>query len=360
MAKIVFVFKTIKYFLRSEKTLSLLILLGMVMCDTIFLVFGNVFWSDIKSNEYEIYKNNVVTFQFDVLDIEMFLAMTENMDYITSTFFSYTEFVDKDHSVIISAYSPSFDATGERIRLGHALTGTNMECMVNSQYLQRENIVLSGSVIDSEFRFLDTGWNCAGIIVPSMADNFDFLINIEDFKNHINNQVTAGFRYDNGTSLMQVHQFAGLLKEKFHADFMAVPSRTVHVGFVEFLSDMSEMLVLLVIAIVNYMFLYRFILRKRMYIYGIFRLQGMNNCLILMGLFVELLLFLVTAFAFSLLLYFGGIVLLGQMSAVILHGLEFLFSFVIIISINLLFFGLAVIKLVYNSPIKLIKESVVD
>lgn len=360
MAKAVFVFKNIIFFFKSEKTLSFLILLGMVVCDTIFLVFGNVFWSDVRSNEYEIYKNNVVTFQFEILDIDKFLKMTEGKDYVTSTFFSYTELDEENLQVTISAYSPSFDAAGERIRLGHALTGASTECMVSSQYLQRESLALSGSVIGREFHFLGIDWDCVGIIAPSMADNFDFLINIADFKAHINSQIITGFRYENGTSLMQVQQFANLLKEEFHADYAAVPSRTVGVGFGEFLSDMSEMLVMLVIAIINYMFLYRFLLRKRMYVYGIFKLQGMDNCLVLIGLCAELLLFLVTAFSFSLLLYFCGTALFGQMGTVIRHGLEFLFSFVIIGAINLLFFGLAVVKLVCNSPVRLIRESVVD
>lgn len=362
MAKILFVLKNIIYFLKSEKILSVLILLGMAVCDTIFLVFGNVFWSDAKSNEYEIYKNNVVTLGIDALDIDRFLETTGSRDYVTSVFFRYTESDAENRSVTISAYHPSFDPDGQRIRLGHGLTGDSMECLVSDRYLRRDSSTLSGSKIGKEFHFLDTDWTCAGITAPSMADDFDILINMADFKAFIKNrenQITAGFRYENGTSLVEIHQFANRLKEEFHADFAAVPSGTAGVGFGEFFSDMSGMLLLLVIAVINYMFLYRFLLEKRMYVYGIFKLHGMDNRLTLIGLCVEMLIFLAAAFSFSLLLYFGGTALSGRMDTVMQHAPEFWFSFVIISVINLFFFGLAAVKLIRSSPVELIRESVV-
>lgn len=359
MAKVLFIFKNSIYFFKSEKILSLLILLGMVVCDTIFLVFGNVFWSDAKSNEYNIYENNVVTFQFDVLDIDKFLEMTESKDYITSTFFRYTEMDEENLPVTISAYHPSFDAAGQRIRLGHGLTGDSTECVVSSQYRDRKGADLSKSIIDKELHFLEIDWICKGIISPSTADNFDILINMEDFKAYVKHQITAGFRYKQGTSLIEVQNFANYLKEEFHAYFAAVPSKTVSLGFGEFLSDISEMLILLVIAVINYMSLYRFLLKKRMYVYGIFKLQGMSNSLTLLGLCTEMLIFLVAAFAFSLLLYLGGTALLGQLGTIMQHVPELYFSFLIISIVNLLFFGLTAFKLIRSSPIELIKESVV-
>jgi len=367
MAKILFMLKNIIYFFQSEKVLSVFILLGMVVCDAIFLVFGNVYWSDAKNNAYEIEKNNVVIFQFDALDfdaldMDKFLEMTECREYVTSTFFRFTELDAENHPVTISAYNPPFDAAGQRIKLGHGLAGNDGECVVSSQYLQREGFALPGSVIGRVFHFLDIDWICTGIISPSMADDFDLLINMADFKARIKNrenQIIAGFRYKQGASLVEVHQFADDLKEEFHADFAAVPSRTVGVGFGEFLSDMSEMLVLLVIAIVNYMFLYRFLLEKRMYAYGIYKLYGMDNCLTLVGLFVEMLIFLVVTFGFSLLLYFCGIALFGQIGMVMQHAQEFWFSFVMISVINLFFFGLAAVKAIRSSPAELIRESVV-
>lgn len=359
MAKFLFIFRNIILFFKSEKILSLFILLGMIVCDTIFLVFGNIFWSDAKSNEYKIYENNIVTFQFDVLDIDKYLEVIGSRDYITSAFFRYTEINKENYPVIISAYSPSFDADNQRIRLGHELTGDSKECVVSSWYMDQKTSVLSRNIIDSELHFLDTGWTCVGIISPSIADNFDILINMADFKECVENQITTGFRYEKGVSLMEVQDFVNYIKEEFHANYAVVPSKTVGVGFGEFLSDISEMLILLVIAIINYMSLYRFLLQKRMYAYGIFKLQGMDNCLTLVGLSIEMLFFLVVAFAFSLLLYLGGTVLLGQTGTVMQHVAEFYFSFLIISVINLFFFLFTVVKLIHNSPIKLMRESVV-
>lgn len=359
MARLTFIFKNMTYFFKSEKILSVLILLGMIVCDTIFLIFGNIFWSDAKNNEYEIYKNNVVVLEINASDIESFLRTTGSRDYVTSAFFRYTEFDAENMPITISAYSPSFDPDGQRIRLGHGLTGAGMECMINNHYKSPEVIGPSGSIIGKELRFLDADWVCTGIIAPSMADNFDILINMADFKAHVKNQVIAGFRYKNGTSLVEIQTFANFLSKEFHAKFVTVPSRTAGTGFGEFLSDMSEMLVLMVIAVINYMFLYRFLLEKRMYAYGIFKLHGMCNCLLLVGLCAEMLIFLTAAFSVSLLFYFGGTALFGQIDTVTQHVPEFWFSFAIIGVINLFFFGLAAVKLIRSSPVELIRESVV-
>lgn len=386
MARILFVFKNILFFFRSEKILSLFILSGMIVCDTIFLVFGNILWSDAKSNEYEIYKNNVVTLEIDASGIDRFLELTEGRDYITSAFFRYAEYDEENHPITISAYSPSFDPEGKRIRLGHGLTGDSGECMVSDGYLQRKSATLQGNaagqalhsstqagaagqaphsalpgdIIGASLRFLGADWVCTGIIAPSMADDFDILIDMAALKTHIGNQekqVTSGFRYENGVSLVEIRKFANQLKEEFHADFAAVPSRTAGVGFGEFLSDISEMLVLLVIAVINYMFLYRFLLEKRMYAYGIFKLHGMDDRLTLAGLCAEMLIFLTASFAFSLLLYLGGTALFGRLGMVMEHVPEFYFSFVIVSVINLLFFGLAAVKVIRSSPVELIRES---
>lgn len=368
MARAVFVFKSILFFIRSEKMLSFLILLGMVLCDTVFLVFGNVFWSDSRSNEYEIYKNNVVTFRFDELDVDRFLEMAEEGDYITSAFFSFTGTDGEGHPVTVSAYSPPFDAAGQRIRLGHGLAGRTGECVVSDRYAQREGSALPGGIIGRELHFAGAGWSCVGLIAPGAADDFDILVNLADFKACVKNQgnqasqgnqITAGFRYENGASLVEVRRLAGLIGEEFHAGTVSVPSRTAGVGLGEFLSGMSEMLILLVIAVINYMFLYRFLLEKRRYAYGIFKLQGMDNCLVLAGLCAELLMFLAAAFAVSLLLYLGGTALFGELGTVMQHAPEFWFSFVIISAINLFFFGLAAVKLARSSPAELVRESVV-
>lgn len=373
------------FFFQSEKILSVLILLGMMVCDMIFLIFGNIYWSDAKTNEYEIYKNNVVTLRFNSSDIDRFLNMTGDRNYITYTFFKYTEHEGTDQAVIISAYRPSYDPKGQRIRLGHGLTGTGMECMMSDDRYRTleisgspwnkdfpwnnglpENNGFSGNNEKGEetggkFHFLGADWTCTGVIAPpGMADNFDFLINLSDFQTYVQGVITAGFRYENGTSLVEIQKFANEMKQELLADSVTVPSKTAGIGFKEFLSDMSGMLTLLVIAIINYMFLYRFLLEKRMYTYGIYKLHGMDNRLTLTGLCAEMLIFLIAAFAFSLLLYFGGIALLGQMGTVLQHVREFWFSFIIISVINLFFFGLTTVKLIRSSPVELIRESVVN
>ncbi len=88
----------------------------MVICDTIFLIFGNVFWSDAKSNAYEIYKNNVVTLEIDALDIDRFLEATRSHNDVTSTFFRYTALDEKNMPVTISVYYPPFDPGGQKQR----------------------------------------------------------------------------------------------------------------------------------------------------------------------------------------------------------------------------------------------------
>lgn len=141
---------------------------------------------------------------------------------------------------------------------------------------------------------------------------------------------------------------------------MTLPAKTVGASFTEFLYEMSGMLVLLVIAIINDMFLYRFLLTKRYYTYGIYKLYGMDNGLTMLGLCVEMLLFLAFSYAFSVVLYWGGQLLLGRGGTVIQHLPEMAFAFIVVAVLNLFFFGITAAKLVRNSPAGLIRESVVS
>ena len=76
-------------------------------------------------------------------------------------------------------------------------------------------------------------------------------------------------------------------------------------------TDLGGVLVLLIIAIINYMFLYQFLLTKRTYLYGIYKVCGMSNCQVLGILFVELLGMLMISYAAAMLLYTAGLFLMG-------------------------------------------------
>ena len=361
MTKVIFIFKNIFHFFASDKILWCLILVGMIICDTIFFVFGNILWSDTKIKEYEIYENNVVTLSFDNLDIDKFLELTGNKDYITSTFFEYKILREDSSAITISAYDPSFDFSKNKVELGNGLSRKKLEFVMSDNYVRNSNfsnmpLVKIGDVL----HFLNNDWICAGIVSTSLADNFDILINIDDFKSHVAENITANFRYQNGTSLIEIQNFSNLLKDEFNAKSVLTPNKTVSTSFTSFLSEMSGILLLLAIAIINYMFLYRFLLVKRTYTYGIYKLYGMNNRLTLISLSIELLILLLLSYSLSILVYYGGSALIVQTNTITQYKQELFFAFIVIIILNLLFFFLTAFKVVNHSPTELIRESVVS
>ncbi|MDE7324817.1 MAG: hypothetical protein K2N63_00820 [Lachnospiraceae bacterium] len=360
MTKIYFIWKNINYSFLSEKHLTILILLGMVVCDVIFFIFGNVFWSDIKTRQYKEYENNIVTLEFDSLDISSFLERTAKKDFITSTFFEHTTSDQDNGSLTIAAYSPSFNITNSGIQLGSSLDGSPMEFVMNSSYARMRNYNgLPTLRLKDIFHFLDDDWIFAGILSLGAADQFDILINLEDFTSHIKEDINASFRYRSGTSLIEIRDFSNELQAEYHASHVVIPSQPAHTTYGEFLSDLGGALVLLVIAIINYMFLYQFLLTKRTYLYGIYKACGMGNFQTLCILCAELLVMLVISFGVAMLLYSAGLFLIGQEASYAQHTTEFLFAFLTIAAMNLFFGGIVAGKLIRNSPAKLIKESVV-
>ena len=175
MARLTFIFKNTIHFFSSEKALTILILLGMVICDTIFLVFGNVFWSDTRNNDYKVYENNVVTFRFDTMDIDDFLNRTGKKDYIKSTFFEHTVYRNDGTPLTISAYSPMLDIPKSRIEIGHGLKDSNsMEFVMSDTYVMDRSLSeLPIIKINDNLHFLDRDWKCRGIVRTSEADGFD-------------------------------------------------------------------------------------------------------------------------------------------------------------------------------------------
>lgn len=360
MTKLYFIWKNIIYSFLTEKNLTLLILFGMMISDVIFFVFGNAFWSGARAEEYQAYRNNVVVFQFDSLDIEAFLKRTGSRDYITSTFFEHTVLDESGAPLKIAAYSPASGLLNAGIRLGSSLSGSPMEFAVNDSYIRAH----SGSALSAlrpgdRFRILDGDWTLAGILSVSAADSFDILINLEDFRSRIREKITAGFRFRSGTSLLELQEFSDELRAEFQAVHVAAPSGPVRTGYGEFLSDMGGALLLLSAAVVNYMFLYRFLLTKRTYLYGIYKACGMSNFYTVCMLCAELSVMLVISYLPAMLLYSGGLFLAGRAGSPAEHGTEFVFAFFTVAALNLLFGGIAAAKLIRNSPVKLMKESVV-
>ncbi len=361
MTKLYFIWKNIVHSFLVEKQITILILIGMVICDIIFFVFGNVFWSDVKTRQYNEYKNNIVTFQFDFLDIPLFLERASEKDFITSTFFEHTTIDQDGNSLTIAAYSPVFTVPNSGIRLGRNLNSSPLEFAMNDSYARtRDDRGLPSVKLKNTFRFLDNDWTLTGILSPSAADGFDLFINLEDFSSYVKEGITASFRYRSKTSLIEIQDFSNKLQSEFHARHVTTPSKPARTTYKEFLSDMGGVLILLAIAIINYMFLYQFLLTKRTYLYGIYKAYGMSNFQTLCILGAELSVMLIISFAFAVLLYSAGLFLLGQPGSPAEHITEFLFAFFTITALNLLFGGIAAGKLIRNSPAGLIKESVVN
>ena len=360
MISIYFIWKNIIYSFLSEKLMTMLILFGMVISDVIFFAFGNAFWSDISARQYRIYKNNVVTFSFDSLDIESFLERTAGRDYVTSTFFQCTARDESGTPLTIAAYSPAFTVPDSGIRLGSNLSGSRMEFVMNDSYVRtRGDSALSSLRLGDTLHFLGDDWTFAGILSVSAADSFDILINLEDFRSHIRENIAAGFRFREGISLIEIQEFSDALRSEFHALYAATPSGQARTNYGEFLSDMSGALLLLAVAVVNYMFLYQFLLTKRTYLYGIYKVCGMSNVQTLSMLCAELFVMLVISYILAMLFYSGGLFLSGRAGSPAECMTEFVFAFFTVTALNLLFGGIAAGKLIRNSPAKLIRESVV-
>ena len=236
-----------------------------------------------------------------------------------------------------------------------------MEFVMNSDYARaRNDHGLPAVKLKNTLYFLYGDWSLTGILSVSAADRFDILINLDDFSSHVKENITASFRYRSKTSLLEIQDFSNKLQSEFNARNVTTLSKPPRTTYGEFLSDLGGVLVLLIIAITNYMFLYQFLLTKRTYLYGIYKVCGMSNCQVLGILFVELLGMLMISYAAAMLLYTAGLFLMGQSVSPAQHTTEYFFAFFTVTILNLLFGGIVAGKLIRNSPVKLIKESMVN
>ena len=69
---------------------------------------------------------------------------------------------------------------------------------------------------------------------------------------------------------------------------------------------------------------------------------------------------LMISYAAAMLLYTAGLFLMGQSVSPAQHTTEYFFAFFTVTILNLLFGGIVAGKLIRNSPVKLIKESMVN
>jgi len=331
-------------------------LVGMILCNLIFLAFGNVVWSDKKNFAYKTYESNVLYLSFPQLNVEELQRQVEEEEFITSILFEAMT----DDGVKLASFTTDEIPFG-RIKAGHALSGRKDELIISEGFLERRrDLLLPEFGIGGEIVLGGKSWECIAIAAFSKADAFDALIGIRDFQEHFSKDVTVSLRFRNGTPLSKIRNLSYELEDRFQAGLAVMPMKPSGFSITEFLLDVSDILVLLLIAIINYMFLFRFALLKRTYAYGIFKIHGMTNMETMVFLLAEMLMLIFFSFFVSLSAYLGVGCLLGKGEVIWDHHLEIFSAFFLILLLNLASFLCVIFRFVVWPPVRLMRESVVN
>ena len=140
---------------------------------------------------------------------------------ITSVSFSHIDYSETS-TTVVSAYFPEFDINMAGRLTGAHLSGKDNEFLINDDYLDNNRFSDEPLVkIGDSLTFAEKERICVGIISTGTADRFDFLINIDDFKNSINNGITAVFRFKDGTSVLEIKDFANEISAMLPPSFAA-------------------------------------------------------------------------------------------------------------------------------------------
>lgn len=323
------------------------------MCNIVFLIFGNVYYSDKKSIEYEINQRNRVEFDFNNKpDLNNIVNDLSEYEQIKNILIS----TEDEKQVKIAAYIS--DLTNEpEMHGGEFFSKTNIENADNvftiSDMSCNEYILQSNIKIGDYFNIKNSVLKCIGTI---SSNEYDILIPFRTFTKHNFEKVKVEFIFRNGASLLDIENINNNITNKYSPTSVLRPNNSIGFNVWDFLSDMSDILILLIISIINYLFIYKFLLSKRLLIYSIFKLCGLSKRKIMFMLLFELVFFFIISTVISFIIYILYLLVVNEMRLFTSLLYEVGISFIVNLILNLFMFMSTLIKVTSKSTIELKRE----
>lgn len=347
--------------IRSKPVIYLLILIGMLISNTLLLIFGDLYFrSSSELLDQEFITNRVSFVFYSKPDFAALSSKVKGMSSVYNTIYSCQR-QNENGITKISAYH-----NGENLLKSRFLSGGidenvdegNFIC--SSEYAmkienEKQTIIKVGTKINIDNKELI----CSGIY---LTNDFDILISANDMcKIEKALQYSFTYVFSNNASIRELNQLNADIQDEFKPAFSSYPQSTHSFTLWGLLAELGPNVLLVLIAVVNYMFIYVFLIKKRFYSYSILKFCGLSAAKTRLILFLESECLFIISYLISIPVYLLISPLISGSSIIYsVLSYQLVFSFLIMQVFNLIVSLLVTANVVRKNPIELLRESVVE
>lgn len=347
MSFIILIFKNLKAFFKFNKKMTYVVILSMVLCNLVVLYFSNMYFIDVeKSSKKETEENQVhIMFDYDALSQTNVKSTLEQCDFVDSFEVSSQIKTDRINFQLV-AYSD--DRSFEQRQI---LAGIPFDCLQTERFWCSEkfnhnfNVAYNTMItLDKKINFNDKSLTCAGIIA---TNDFDILTSINDFDEMDIDNMKLVYRFDRDTSQIEIDEFNNFIIEEYSPIGIIRPERSYNYSFFSFLEDMSAIVLFLAIAVLNYLFIFSYMLSKRKKTFAIEKMLGLTSVKIFLISLIEYVIFILIASLISSVLYAPFLWLDNNL----VHKVNFyVYTNALIFTANLIMYILVITRYIVRTP----------
>lgn len=353
MGKIKLFIRCVASSFRADWVLYIFITLGMVVSTTMLFFFEQFYFLESDQLRSNVYEHNRVTFLFS--DTNQFAELSDfigNSGLATDLLFRCSRESDLGTNEIASM-SGSHTYSSDRILAG-TFRAKEGEFIASERFRQRVYQKMKTQIrIGSQIQ-LNTPLVCSGIV---LTNDFDILV---DFKTFLSidaaNLFTMTYIFGSNTEIQQVDLLNQQIIERFRPISTIRPEQTSSFSLWKLMFALGPNLLILGVGIINYFFIYAFLLKRRLYPYSIFKLCGLTNRATAGCLLGEMLVLFTLSFGLGISIYLllAAWIAPGGFSH---FGLTLASSYPLLLLINLVQFAIISRGLVFKSCVDMYRES---
>lgn len=357
----------------------LLIITGIIISSCAVIKFtDNItnfkhYYDDVKgTREERIFHENRVHFSFmDSENLDKIVAQLKNKEGIQNVILKGNVEIVSGHDFTVASYSSipilteydnSIGTTPEQVEDGTIVLSYGTLCSLEggTASAPEEGVVMTygespEKTTYSVFYSCDQMFPMAGKSYQIVAENFNFeenLLSLHDFLELDKEGKLSGIElvyiYEDGFSDDQMAQAEKLIRtsKPWETTYKEHPDNTLSVS--DYLDLMSNLIIGVILAVLNALFIYQSVLKRRISSYSVLKLLGLKNFQLRAMILFEMMVLFVISFIISVISFLLYCTMAGELIYNLRYSVGYSFSLLLVIYVLL---SLAItIKLIRKQP----------
>lgn len=345
-----FTFKFMKSMFQENKKEVLFVLLGMVLCVFVVLNFTDSALGTDYSEEELAYENNRVTFTFsDIQNLEPVMNAIAEEDGVQNVLVDAACMIEMNEFIIQSGVKlPRIDEdavfNGEipkKLAAGEALISTRDAQGPGSFIAVGDTCALG----DYDFtNVAQIGYSDISVIIGME----DFIKLCNEYGHEL---LEVTYIYEDGFTGEQKKKLETLVADMKKIDEIREAEKISGIDWAVYIGTIKDLILGMIIAVLNDMFLYAYILNSRIPAYSVLKLQGVSNRNLRRMLFAELIVLYIIAYVMA-----GGLyAFIGLVTGNLFYNTAqiYVYTFVSILALNIVLFSMFIRKLIKAQPFEI-------